>query len=69
VHPDARVDALQRQVEALIPTQKDDDMDRDQVFASIWATSHRALGLTPPARAAAVRQPVTIPYLTEPWYC
>jgi radical SAM superfamily enzyme YgiQ (UPF0313 family) len=69
VHPDSRVDALQQVVEALIPTKADDKTDREQIFASVWLAAHHALGVTPPVRPAATRQPVTIPYLTEPWYC
>jgi len=67
-HEDARVDDLQRSIEALVGVNL--SAPRRQVFARIWALAHEAAGLRAsrstdfdiPARA-------TIPYLNEPWYC
>jgi hypothetical protein len=65
-HPDARVDALQRQIEQTVGAHL--NTPRREVFAQVWQMAHTAAGrpLRPPvilpSRAA-------IPYLTEPWYC
>jgi radical SAM superfamily enzyme YgiQ (UPF0313 family) len=72
-HPDPRVDALQRDVMALVGTRL--TADRRQVFDEVGALAHACAGVTPvgvrqgradtrPARARA-----TVPYLNEPWYC
>ena len=70
-HPDPRVDQLQADVAALVQAAPTRGESRRQVFAHVWLLaerashgSHRPL---PPAIQAPAR--VTIPYLTEPWYC
>lgn len=66
VHPDPRVDALQREVMTLVGVRAEDA--RSDVFAAIRRRSDASLGRPfterPPMRARAA-----IPYLTEPWYC
>jgi radical SAM superfamily enzyme YgiQ (UPF0313 family) len=67
-HPDARVDALQKSIEALVGVNL--SASRRDVFARVWNLAHDAAGVPPPAvldqpRAARA----TIPYLNEPWYC
>jgi hypothetical protein len=72
-HPDPRVDALQRDVMALVGTRL--TADRRQLFDEVRALAHGRAGVTlvgvrqgaadtHPARARA-----TVPYLNEPWYC
>jgi radical SAM superfamily enzyme YgiQ (UPF0313 family) len=67
-HPDPRVDALHRDVTALVGMRL--TADRRAVFADIAALAHERAGLASlqgdsrPARARA-----TVPYLNEPWYC
>ena len=67
-HPDPRVDALHREVTALVGMRL--TADRRAVFADIAALAHERAGLpsqqgdSRPARARA-----TVPYLNEPWYC
>jgi radical SAM superfamily enzyme YgiQ (UPF0313 family) len=72
-HPDPRVDALQRDVMALVGTRL--TADRRQVFDEVRALAHERAGValvgvrqgradTRPARVRA-----TVPYLDEPWYC
>jgi len=67
-HPDPRVDALHRDVTALVGMRL--TADRRAVFADITALAHdragrpRPSGDSRPARARA-----TVPYLNEPWYC
>ena len=72
-HPDPCVDALQRDVMAVVGTRL--TTDRRQAFDEVRALAHGRAGVTPvgvrqgradtrPARARA-----TVPYLNEPWYC
>ena len=75
VHPDPRVDELQRDVMALVGTRL--TSDRRPLFDKVRRIAHERAGLpysalrpgsgqidTRPARARA-----TVPYLNEPWYC
>jgi len=67
-HPDPRVDALQRDVTALVGMRLTND--RRALFAEITALAHDRAGL--PARAfdsRPARARATVPYLNEPWYC
>jgi len=71
LNPDARVDALQREVEAMIAQRMQNGASRGDVFAAVWQRTQRvcepkgpALRELPPLVARAA-----IPYLTEPWYC
>jgi hypothetical protein len=65
-HADARVDALQRDLEAIVGQRL--NAARADVFAAVWEAAHRAAEIVAvpqhplPARA-------TVPYLNEPWYC
>jgi hypothetical protein len=70
VHPDPRVDALQRDVAALVGVRV--STDRRAVFEEISVLAHERAGLSRtglsrPASLAAVR--ARVPYLSEPWYC
>lgn len=67
-NPDARVDALQREVQALAAQGEQEGRPRREIFQSIWEAAHRAAGLQPPALDGLdLGQPV--PHLSEPWYC
>jgi len=70
-HPDPRVDQLQAVVAALVQAAPTRGESRRQVFAHVWLLAERAAHGShrplPPAIQAPAR--VTIPYLTEPWYC
>ena len=63
-HPDERVDRLQRDVLAAVA---ESDEPRAEVFRQVLALAESALGIS--KGAPIVRQRVTVPYLTEPWYC
>ena len=63
-HPDERVDRLQRDVLAAV---EESDAPRAEVFRQVLALAESALGIS--KGAPIVRQRVTVPYLTEPWYC
>jgi radical SAM superfamily enzyme YgiQ (UPF0313 family) len=65
-HADPRVDALQREVAALVGIRA--SADRREVFEEISGLAHERAGLPRPAMSHVVtRRPV--PYLSEPWYC
>ena len=67
-HPDRRVDALQRDVTALVGMRL--TTDRRALFDEIAVLAHSRAGLPVPAfdpRPARAR--ATVPYLNEPWYC
>ncbi len=72
-NPDPRLDALQCELEQLVQREAKARTPRASVFAQIWHTLHRAMGLAddaaplPPVPPGRVR--ATVPYLTEPWYC
>ncbi len=64
-HGDARVDALQSAVMAIV--RDGAARSRAEVFADISAFARAAAGL--PARTAALRRGQVVPYVSEPWYC
>ncbi len=65
-HPDPRVDALQRAVQAWV--EQSASRPRAEVFGHIWALAHEALGMAVPRLPeSALGQP--IPHMSEPWYC
>jgi radical SAM superfamily enzyme YgiQ (UPF0313 family) len=67
-HADPRVDALQRDVEALVGVQL--TAERRDVFDRVWDLAHDRAGVAAPPRAPAGAMPrATIAYLNEPWYC
>ncbi len=72
-NPEPRVDALQRELEELLQREAKARTPRMAVFAQIWRSLHRAMGLAkdapplPPVPPGQTR--ATVPYLTEPWYC
>jgi len=75
MHPDPRVDKLQRRLETSIARAVTAKQHRRAIFESVWEMLHEALhkpGDSPTPRLPDVppgRPRVTIPYLTEPWYC
>jgi radical SAM superfamily enzyme YgiQ (UPF0313 family) len=67
-HPDPRVDALHREVTALVGMRL--TADRRAVFADISALAHDRAGLPcPHGDSRPARARATVPYLNEPWYC
>ena len=65
-HPDPRVDALQRDVIAIVGSML--TADRRVVFDQVSAVAHERIGrryVSP----KPVRDRSTVPYLNEPWYC
>jgi len=71
-NPDPRVDELQRELEEMVQGESKKGAGRGEIFAHIWKLTQRARGAdleeTIPAMPLTAAR-VTIPYLTEPWYC
>jgi hypothetical protein len=71
VHADPLVDAVQREVQALVGRRL--GADRTAVFGEVWRLAAGMAGVDaappgpPPGRSGGRRTP--IPYLNEPWYC
>jgi radical SAM superfamily enzyme YgiQ (UPF0313 family) len=65
-HPDPRVDALQREISALVGLRL--TADRRATFEAVSGLAHQRAGL-PRAASKPARDRATIPYLNEPWYC
>ncbi|MBE0625828.1 MAG: radical SAM protein [Burkholderiales bacterium] len=67
-HADARVDTLQRELQALAAQGDRDNLPRSRIFSQMWGLAHDALGLRAPFLTAAdFGAPVA--HLSEPWYC
>ena len=66
-HPDARVDRLQQEVQALVARCETENLSRRDAFAAIWRMAHAAAGRSAPQLPADLGAP--IPRLSEPWYC
>ncbi len=64
-HEDARVDALQRTVMAIV--RDGAARSRADVFADISAVARVASGVPP--RVAGASRTRAVPYVSEPWYC
>ncbi|HHC08703.1 MAG TPA: radical SAM protein [Actinobacteria bacterium] len=68
-HPDPDVDALWREIDAVVRREVGRDADRAAVFGEVRRRALHAAGRPAPRALEAVPDPVTVPYLTEPWYC
>jgi hypothetical protein len=66
LHPDPRVDALQREIAALVGVRV--ASDRPAVFDEISTLAHERAGLARPPVPPVIAR-VRVPYLSEPWYC
>ena len=67
VHPDPRVDELQRHVAALVGVKI--ASDRRVLFEEISALAHDRAGVPRPIVPSARPPEQAVPYLSEPWYC
>ena len=70
-HSDPQVDQLQADIQALVQQATARGDGRREIFSQVWLlaeqVSNGSVRPLPPATQAPSR--VTIPYLTEPWYC
>jgi radical SAM superfamily enzyme YgiQ (UPF0313 family) len=67
IHPDARVDRLQQNLQAEVARCEQEGVPRREVFAVIWRMAHEAAARPAPKLAGNLGAP--IPRLSEPWYC
>ncbi|MCL1598821.1 MAG: CUAEP/CCAEP-tail radical SAM protein [Actinomycetia bacterium] len=72
-HRDPAVDELFADVLRIAQQSGSVDRSRVQTFNEVWEAAHTARGVDAPPlldpHVGDVPSPVTIPYLTEPWYC
>jgi len=66
-HRDPRVDALQRELQALVARSEVQRLPRRDVFAAVWRLAHEALQRAAPQLAGDLG--AAIARLSEPWYC
>jgi radical SAM superfamily enzyme YgiQ (UPF0313 family) len=68
---DPLVDRLQRELETAVARAVTAKEDRRAIFRRCWETAHEAMAVPAPRLPDVPpgRPRVTIPYLTEPWYC
>ncbi len=70
-HSDPQVDRLQADIQALVQQATARGDGRREIFSQVWLLAEQVSNISvrplPPAAQAPLR--VTIPYLTEPWYC
>jgi len=64
---DARVDALQSEIEARVATAEGQGLERRAIFARLWEMAHAAAGLETPPLPESPGQGG--PHLSEQWYC
>ncbi len=67
-NPDARVDALQREIQTLVADGESQGLARREIFARIWQLAHNAVGIIAPALPDEGFGE-EIPHMSEPWYC
>ena len=65
---DARVDALQREVEAIAAAGERDNLERRTIFERVWTAAHVTDGSHAPLLPHATLG-APPPRLSEPWYC
>ena len=65
---DARVDALQAQIQHYVMQVEKMSTPRQEVFTTIWRMAHSALGQRAPDLDGR-ELGVAIPHMSEPWYC
>jgi radical SAM superfamily enzyme YgiQ (UPF0313 family) len=66
-NPDPAVDALQRDIQSLVERAEQEEMERGELFARIWALAHKASGHQTPLLPTDFGE--KIPHMSEPWYC
>jgi hypothetical protein len=70
-HPDWRVDRLCDDVLQRVQSGEAEGVERQEMFARLWAAAHKtaAYAVPPVPQATVVPSRAPIPYLNEPWYC
>jgi hypothetical protein len=68
-HPDPRMEALHREVSAVVAQAAEEREDAAVTFQRVRELADRAAGVPPRPRAAPARNRKRPPRLTEPWFC
>jgi radical SAM superfamily enzyme YgiQ (UPF0313 family) len=66
---DPRLDALSETVQQIAAAAEHQKESRPATFARIWKAAHAAAGLPAPQLNLSARSQVSVPFLSEPWYC
>lgn len=68
-HSDPRVDALSQELQQIVHAGEKLNQSRSRIFERIETAARRAAGAPVLPKQPPMISRVTIPYLTEPWYC
>ncbi len=69
-HEDARVDALARDISAVVQRGESLKLSRTDIFSHVRGAAHAAAGKRwQNGNGAAARKSAPVPYLNEAWYC
>ncbi len=66
---DPRLDALSETVQQIAAAAERQKESRPATFARIWKAAHAAAALPAPQLNLSARSQVSVPFLSEPWYC
>lgn len=66
---DTRVDALSETVQEIAADAEGKKESRPATFERIWNTAHSAAGLLAPKLNVSALSQLSVPFLSEPWYC
>jgi radical SAM superfamily enzyme YgiQ (UPF0313 family) len=66
---DPRLDALSETVQQIAAAAERLKESRPATFARIWKAAHAAAALPAPQLNLSARSQVSVPFLSEPWYC
>ncbi len=66
---DPRLDALSETVQKIAAAAEREKESRPATFERIWKAAHAAAGMPAPQLNLSARSQVSIPFLSEPWYC
>ncbi|GIW04156.1 MAG: radical SAM protein [Thermomicrobiales bacterium] len=69
VHPDPRMEALQREVAGIAERASMTRAKPRETFAEIWEMAYRVAGIPTPPLPAPVKRRPRPPRLTEDWFC
>jgi hypothetical protein len=66
---DPRLDALSETVQQIAAAAERQKESRPATFDRIWKAAHAAAGLSAPQLNLSALSQVSIPFISEPWYC
>jgi len=66
---DPRLDVLSETVQEIAAEAERRKESRPATFERIWKAAHAAAGITAPELQTSAGTTVSVPFLSEPWYC